>query len=92
MDHYIIKPLQRSHHLEYTKYGIYGLTRGVGFLIAFTLVCTMPIHASVITVCSGGCDFTSIQEAINMANHGDIIQIGPETYQENLNVNPTLPF
>ena len=35
-----------------------------------------------ITVCSSGCDFTSINEAIDVANNGDIIQLSAESYQE----------
>ena len=34
------------------------------------------------TVCSSGCDFTSIQEAIEAANDGDTIELYAETYRE----------
>ncbi|MAB29264.1 MAG: hypothetical protein CMJ53_08320 [Planctomycetaceae bacterium] len=38
--------------------------------------------AETITVCAVGCDHTSINEAIDVANNGDIIQLSAESYQE----------
>lgn len=35
-----------------------------------------------VTVCSSGCDFTSINAAIEAANAGDVILMSAETYQE----------
>jgi len=34
-----------------------------------------PCHAATITVCASGCDFTTIQVAINAANPGDTISV-----------------
>ena len=36
----------------------------------------------VITVCSSGCEYTSINDAIGAAEEGDIIQLSPEVYVE----------
>jgi len=39
---------------------------------------------TILTVCPSGCQFAKIQEAIEFANEGDIIQVGSGIYQENL--------
>ena len=39
---------------------------------------------SIHTVCSGDCDFASIQNAVNAAVSGDTIQLGAETFFENV--------
>jgi hypothetical protein len=58
--------------------------------IALTVVLLMisPAYAPTWTVCSSGCDYTSIQEAVNVAASGDTIQLGAETYLENVCVAP----
>jgi hypothetical protein len=38
----------------------------------------------VITVCSSGCDHTSIQAAVDSADPGDTILLGPDTFYENV--------
>ena len=49
---------------------------------------TVPAHADTLTVCSSGCDYTSIQAAIDAANRGtvftpeDTIELGAETFLE----------
>ncbi len=42
------------------------------------------------TVCSSGCDFTTIQSAIDAATGGDTIGVSAGTYSENITVNKTL--
>jgi hypothetical protein len=42
------------------------------------------VHAATRTVCPSGCEFTTIQAAINAAMTGDTISIAPGTYVENL--------
>jgi pectin methylesterase-like acyl-CoA thioesterase len=42
------------------------------------------------TVCSGRCDFSSIQEAIDAASGGDTIEVREGTYRETLQILKTL--
>jgi predicted outer membrane repeat protein len=55
-------------------------------LVAAILACLAaiapPSSAEIITVCTSGCDYTSIIDAISNANDGDIIQLAAETYRE----------
>ena len=51
-----------------------------GFLIV------NPAVAADITVCSAGCDCTSIQAGINMASSGDRVVVGSGTYYENIGI------
>src|SRR5262249_4530973 len=39
------------------------------------------------TVCSSGCDFSMIQDAVAAAVSGATIEVGPGTYAENVTVN-----
>ncbi len=49
-------------------------------------------QASILTVCPGGCDYSSIQTAIDAANSGDLIEVDSGIYDEQvvLNKNVTL--
>ncbi len=49
-----------------------------------TLATVSVVQADEITVCPSGCDYTSIQAAINAASNGDIIIIGPGTFTQGL--------
>ncbi len=74
-------------------------TRTVLYLmIALTLTLLLihsagssPAGPSTITVDNdGGQDYTTIQQAIDNASDGDIIQVSPGTYNENVNVDKQL--
>ncbi|HXV97191.1 MAG TPA: hypothetical protein VEC93_02125, partial [Anaerolineae bacterium] len=43
-------------------------------------------YAATRTVCASGCDFTTIQAAINASVPGDTIRVNPGTYNENLDL------
>ena len=49
-------------------------------ILAFTAV--HATNAETITVCASGCDYTSINAAIDASSNGDIIQLSAETYTE----------
>ena len=51
--------------------------------------CT-PVSAETYTVCPSGCNFTSVQEAINVASDEDTIAVMAGTYPESIVVNKTL--
>jgi parallel beta-helix repeat protein len=59
-------------------------------ILIFTLLAMMIINganASILTVCSSGCDYNKIQNAINTAGSGDIIEVKSGTYVENVVIN-----
>jgi hypothetical protein len=45
-----------------------------------------PVHAATLTVCPIGCQYATIQAAINAAAANDTIVIAPGNYTENLSV------
>lgn len=47
-----------------------------------SLSASTSVRAETITVCADGCDFTSINAAIDAAVEGDVIQLSAETYYE----------
>jgi len=50
-----------------------------------------PAHpAATITVCASGCNYTTIQAAVNAANNGDTIQVGAGNYVEQVMITKTL--
>ncbi|HOT06207.1 MAG TPA: hypothetical protein PLI05_00250 [Methanotrichaceae archaeon] len=44
-------------------------------------------QAATLTVCSNGCDYSSIQAAVNAAEKDDVIEIHSGTYYERLNIS-----
>jgi hypothetical protein len=55
------------------------LIRGASLALLF-FASTESVLAGVHTVCDGGCDFTSIQTALDAADEGDVIEIGAGTF------------
>jgi len=60
----------------------------VNILLAFISVGCV----SAATVCPSGCDYTSIQAAIEAADAGDTIEVHSGTYCENVDVDKPLFF
>lgn len=54
-----------------------------GFLGALCMILTGSLSfAETLTVCPSGCDYSSVNDAIAMANDGDTIQLSAEVYRE----------
>ena len=47
------------------------------------------VHAAEITVCSGGCNYTSIHDAVDDASPGDTLPPEFETFCENVVAEPS---
>ncbi len=61
------------------------------FYIVLVVILSMSfISASSITVCFSGCNYTLIQEAINNASDGDVINVFAGTYNENVIINKSV--
>jgi hypothetical protein len=59
--------------------------------LATVAATAVPVaRASDLSVCAHGCEFTTIQSAVDSAHHGDVIHIGQGTYFENISVNKAL--
>lgn len=59
-------------------------------LILTAAISTATAQAATITVGAEGCDYASIQRAVEAANAGDTISVQSGTYRENLVVEKTL--
>ena len=46
--------------------------------------------SAIITVCASACDYSSIQDAINGASPGDILELGAQTFTEAITINKNL--
>ena len=51
-------------------------------LILSALLAVSAASAVTHTVCASGCDYTSIQTAIDNASAGDTLELDPETFTE----------
>lgn len=59
-----------------------------GFVFeTFLFYSPSKVQAATITVCAAGCDYTTIQEAVNNASNGDIITVSAGTYTETIIIN-----
>ena len=56
-------------------------------VLAFAGFTTSAATADTTTVCASGCDFTSIQAAIDAANDGDVINLTDSVYNEGAEID-----
>lgn len=59
-------------------------------LIVLALALAGSTWAVAITVCPSGCDYTTVQAAINAAVPGAVVEVQSGTYHENIAVNKSL--
>ncbi|TVR85437.1 MAG: hypothetical protein EA411_12925, partial [Saprospirales bacterium] len=62
-------------------------TPGILLLTAFFTFFQSELMGQPITVCASGCDHETIQAAIDAADELDIIEVGPGTYEEAIDLN-----
>ncbi|MFV9677836.1 MAG: hypothetical protein ACNYVW_09330, partial [Methanosarcinales archaeon] len=69
-----------------------GNRRALIFAVLFVTLVSVGIGcaSATITVCHSGCDYASIQAAVDAADSGDTIEVHSGTYYENVDVNKTL--
>jgi pectin methylesterase-like acyl-CoA thioesterase len=57
-------------------------------LLAVLATAADPVQAATWTVCSSGCDFASIQAAVDAAGDGDIVELQAGTFEEDVVIGP----
>jgi hypothetical protein len=62
---------------------------GLSVLMVVPLSLTLSM-AQLYTVCPSGCPFTKIQAALDAANEGDTITVGPGVYREHLKITKSV--
>jgi parallel beta-helix repeat protein len=63
----------------------------LALVMPLLLVWAAPVSAATITVCASGCDYTTIQAAVNAANGGEVVHVYPGTYDESVNLSAMDP-
>jgi hypothetical protein len=56
----------------------------------FTFLLVPSVQSATLTVCGSGCNSTTIQGAIDLADSGDTIEVGAGTYNEQAVINKSL--
>jgi pectin methylesterase-like acyl-CoA thioesterase len=67
------------------------LVSTLALILPLFLALAAPVSAATITVCASGCDYTTIQAAVDAANDGDVIDVYPGTYNESVDLNGMSP-
>ncbi len=67
------------------------LVSTLALMLPLLLALASPVSAATITVCASGCDYTTIQAAVDAANDGDVIDVYPGTYNESVDLNGMTP-
>ena len=62
----------------------------LALVVPLLLAWAAPVSAATITVCASVCDYTTIQDAVDAAGGGDVINIYPVSYTH-LTL-PTTPY
>jgi hypothetical protein len=59
-------------------------------LVGFNLVLAGVASGATLTVCSSGCQFTTIADALSAASNGDTIAVGPGTYEGGFTISVSI--
>lgn len=61
-----------------------GLVLQIHMFLTIFVALAVPLQAATVTVCPSGCDYASVQTAVDNANPGDVIEVYSGTYYENV--------
>ena len=62
------------------------LVTTLALILPLLFALASPVSAATRTVCASGCDYTTIQAAVNAAGAGDVIDVYPDTYNESVDL------
>lgn len=71
----------KTQNLTLSTFATRTLTRGLA--LGSLLFClAAPSQAATLDVCSSGCSYSTVASAVSAASAGDVIELGPGTYNE----------